>query len=133
MEASFTLAQSLAVGLSTLLAVLAGVHALLISNESTVHMSLILGGFLNAVLRNGPHTQSTQLAVSAVIKLTFVIQKVIWHFDTFACHPLQNLIVIISSITIIVNIFDSLFFSLLHGVNPLATAPALMRWDPLYS
>jgi|TARA_B110000285_G_C15139093_1_gene629402 hypothetical protein len=44
-EASFALAQSLAVGLvrPTLLAVLAGVHALLISNKSTVHVSLILG------------------------------------------------------------------------------------------
>ena len=132
-KASFTLAQSLDVGLAALLAVLAGVHALLISNKSTVHVSLILWGFLNAVLRDGAHTQSTHLAVSAVIELTFVIQKVIWHFDAFAWHPLQDLIAVISSIIIVVDIFDTLFFSLLHGVNPLAAAPALMRWDPLYS
>lgn len=96
-------------------------------------MSLILGGFLHAVLRDGAHTQPTQLAVSAVIKLAFVIQKVIWHFDAFACHPLQNLIAVISSISFVVNIFYTLSFSLLHGVNRLGAALALMRRDPLYS
>ena len=51
-------------------------------------MSLILGGFLHAVLRDGAHTQPTQLAVSAVIKLAFVIQKVIWQRFYFWQKPI---------------------------------------------
>ena len=88
---------------------------------------------MNAVLRYGAHTQSTHLAVSAVIELTFVIQKVIWHFDAFACHPLQYLIAVICNISFAVNVFYTVNFSLLHGVNRLGAALALMRWDPLYS
>ncbi len=89
-KASFALAQSLAIGLEwpTLLAVLTGVHALLISYKSTVHVSLILGWFMHAVLGDGTYAQSTDLTVSAVIEFTLFIQKVVWHFDAFACHSL---------------------------------------------
>ena len=88
---------------------------------------------MNAVLGDGAHAQCTQLAVSAVVEFTLFIQKVIWHFHAFACHPLQYLIAVVAVISIVVNIFDALNFVLLHGINGLAAGLAFMRWDPLYA
>lgn len=96
-------------------------------------MSLILGWFVNAVLGDGAHAQSTYLAVSAVVEFTLFIQKVIWHFDAFAWHSLQYLIAIVAIISIVVNIFDTVNFVLLHGINSLAAGLAFMCWDPLYA
>jgi len=86
-----------------------------------------------AVLGDGAYAQSTHLAVAAVLEFTLFIQKVIWHFDAFACHPLQNLIAVAASVSFVVNVFDTVNFILLHATNSLATCLAFMRWDPLYA
>ena len=88
---------------------------------------------MNAVLGNGADAQCTQLAVSAVFEFPLFIQKVIWHFDAFACHPLQYLIAVVAGVSFVVNVFDAINFILLHGINSLAAGPAFMRWDPLYA
>jgi hypothetical protein len=88
---------------------------------------------VNAVLGDGAHAQSTYLAVSAVVEFTLFIQKVIWHFDTFAWHSLQYLIAVVAIIGIVVNVFDTFNFVLLHSIDSLAAGLAFVRWDPLYA